>query len=196
MGAATAGAGALTAVTGAIQTFDAMATKKKVAREIKNMKEVPLTNIADGMQVSTLGSDLQREEAARLSATQTSALQDGGTRALLGGLGRVTARNQDVNAQIGANLDEQQKQIDQVAAQDEQRIQSIKEQRQMNKLAALSSQYNAANQGITQGIANVVQGAGTAGNAFSNMKSGATEGTNKIDKKIKIDPTKGKDIYG
>ena len=171
MGAATAvsaGAGALGAVTGAIQTFSEMSNKKKIAREIANMKEVPLTNIADGMQVSTLGSYLQKEQQARLAATQTSALQDGGTRALLGGLGRVSANSQDVNANIAANLDQQQKQIQQIKAQDEESIRNIKEQRKNAKLAALSSQYNAASQNATQGIANIVQGAGIAGNALAN----------------------------
>lgn len=174
MGAATAvsaGAGALTAVTGAITTFSEMANKKKIAREIAKQKEVPLTNIADSMQVSTLGSDLQKEQQAQISATQTSALQDGGTRAMLGGLGRVTARSQDANAQIAEGLDEQQININNVRAQDEQRIQMAKEQRQANKLAALSSQYNASSQNASQGMANVAQGLGTAGNAFANPTS-------------------------
>lgn len=173
MGAATAvsaGAGALGAVTGAITTFSEMANKKKIAREIKNMKDVPLMNIADGMQVSTLGSDLQKEQQAQLAATQTSALQDGGTRALLGGLGRVSANSQNVNAGIAANLDEQQNQIQQVRAQDEANIRATKEQRKNAKLAALSSQYNASSQNATQGVANIVQGAGMAGNALAYAK--------------------------
>ena len=142
--------------------------KKKIAREIANQKEVQLTNIADGMQVSTLGTDLEKEENARLSLSQTSALQEGGTRALIGGLGSVTAQNQNANARIAANLDEQQNNITNVRAQDEQRIQQTKDQRQANKLAALSSQYNAANQNQAQGMANIIQGAGMTGNALAN----------------------------
>lgn len=199
MGAVTAGAGALTAVTGAIDTFSNMRAKKRVANEIKNLKEVPLTNVAEGMQVSTLGSDLQKEEASRLAATQTSALQEGGTRALVAGLGRVTANNQDVNARIAADLDQQQQEINHIRAQDEGNIRGIKEQRQANKLAALSSQYNAANQGVAQGMANVVQGLGTAGNSISGMSKDAVPNTSsassKINKKIRIDPTTGRKIY-
>lgn len=176
MGAATAvsaGAGALSAVTGAITTFSEMANKKKIAKEIAKQKEVPLTNIADSMQVSTMGADLQKEQQAQLSATQTGALQDGGTRALLAGMGRVTSRSQDVNAQIAAGLDEQVNNINNVRAQDEQRIQVTKEQRQANKLAALSSQYNASSQNATQGMANTLQGIGAAGNAFANASEAA-----------------------
>jgi hypothetical protein len=58
------------------------------------------------MRVSTLGADLQGA-TSKTAATQTSALQ-GGTRAMLAGMGRVSAGSQNVNAQIeGANLDEQ-----------------------------------------------------------------------------------------
>ena len=198
MGAATAvsaGAGALGAVTGGIQYFSEKANQKKIAREIANMKEVPLTNVADGMQVSTLGSDLQKEQQAQLAATQTAALQDGGTRALLGGLGRVSANSQDVNATIAANLDQQQNQIEQIKAEDEANIRATKENRKNAKLAALSSQYNAASQNATQGLSNVVQGLGMAGNALGSTSSSSGDATPKIEKKIKIDPTTGRSIY-
>ena len=170
MGAVSAGAGALGAITGAVQMISANKDKKRIAREIANQKEATLTNAADGMQVSTMGSDLQKQENARLAATQTSALQDGGTRALLGGLGRVTANNQDANAEIAANLDEQQKRIEDIGAQDNIRIQQTKEQRQNAKLAALSSQYNTAGQNAAQGMSNVISGAAMAGNAVQGMR--------------------------
>jgi hypothetical protein len=171
MGAATAGASVLTAVTGLITTLNEAKNKKKIAREIANQKEVPLTNIADSMQVSTMGSDLQKQQQAQLAASQTSALQDAGSRALIGGLGAVTAQNQDLNSKIGAGLDEQVTNISNLRAQDEQRIQSIKEQRANAKLAALSSQYGAASQNQAQGMANIIQGAGIAGNAIANASS-------------------------
>lgn len=162
------GVGAAGVLSGGISALGAGKQKKRIAREIANQKEVPLTNVADSMQVSTLGSDLQKEEAARLAATQTSALQEGGTRALLGGLGRVTANNQDVNAKIAADLDAQQTNINNLKAQDEGRIQSVKEQRAQAKLAALSSQYNAASQAQSQGLGNIIQGAGMAAGAYAN----------------------------
>jgi len=171
MGAATAvsaGAGALGAVTGAVSMITEASNKKKIAREIAKQKETPLTNIADTMQVSTMGSDLQKKQQSQLAASQTSALQDAGSRALIGGMGAITAGNQDANARIAAGLDEQVSNISNVRAQDEQRIQGMKEQRQANKMAALSSQYNAASQNQAQGMSNIIQGAGMAGNALAN----------------------------
>lgn len=171
MGAATA----LGAVTGAVSMITEASNKKKIAREIAKQKETPLTNIADGMQVSTLGSDLQKQENASLASSQISALQDGGTRALIGGIRSVTDGTQDANARIAAGLDEQVANISNVRAQDEQRIQMTKDQRQANKLAALSSQYNAASQNQAQGMANIIQGAGMAGNALANAPAGTAK---------------------
>lgn len=167
MGAATAGAGALSAVTGAITAFSESKNKKKIAKEINNLPENKLSNIGDGMQVSTRGADSQKQEQGRLAATQIGALSDGGSRALIGGIGRVSEQNQNVNAEIGANLDEQQNNINNVKAQDEQRIQGTKEQRANAKLAALSSQYNASSQNMMAGIGGIVGGLGMAGTAAS-----------------------------
>lgn len=150
-----------------IEKGKANKAKKKAAAEIANQKRPELNNIADGLQVSTRGSDLQREENARNSATSLDALSDAGTRALGVGVGRVAAINSDVNAKIGADLDEQQKNIDFMRAQDNGNIRMTKEQRANANLAALSSQYNAASQDGTQANANIVQGLGTAANAVA-----------------------------
>lgn len=150
-----------------IEKGKARKAKKKIASEIANQKRPELDNIADGLQVSTRGSDLQREETARQSATALDALSDAGTRAVGVGVGRIAAVNADTNARIGADIDEQQKNIDFFRAQDKGNIRLTKEQRANANLAALSSQYNAESQNGTQANANIVQGAGMAGNAVT-----------------------------
>ncbi len=162
------GVAAVGTVSSAVAENKASKDKKKAAREIAAQKEVPLDNAAEGLQVSTRGADLQREEAARLASTQVDALSEGGTRAIVGGIGRVSDNNAAINANIGADLDRQQKEIDQIGAQDKVNIRQTKEQRLQNKIAALSSQYNAANQSQSMNTANVIQGLGSvasAGNA-------------------------------
>lgn len=130
---------------------------KDAQRALENYERQELTNIAEGLQVSTLGADLQREEQARLAATQVGALQGAGARGVIGGLGRVEAGSQQMNRQIGAELDAQQKQIDQMRAQDQANIRSMQEQREQQDVAALSSQYNAGNQMMWQGIGGIAQ---------------------------------------
>ncbi len=130
---------------------------KDAQRALENYERQELTNIAEGLQVSTLGADLQREEQARLAATQVGALQGAGARGVIGGLGRVEAGSQQMNRQIGAELDAQQKQIDQMRAQDQANIRSMQEQREQQDIAGLSSQYNAGNQMMWQGIGGIAQ---------------------------------------
>jgi len=126
---------------------------------LENYERQELTNVTEGLQVSTLGSDLQREESARLAATQVGALQGVGARGVVGGLGRVEAGNQQLNRQIGADLDAQQKQLDQLYAQEQANIRGMQEQREQQDISGLSSQYNAGNQMMWQGISGVAQSA-------------------------------------
>lgn len=152
-------------IMGGIKAISANKQKKRLAKEAANMKEVPLTNIADELKVSTVGAKARQEGQSALEATQMATLQEGGTRAIGVGTGRVAAGSQAVNKDIAVNLNEQQQNIDQVRAQDSQRIQMTKEQRQQAKLAALSSQYNAAADAEQQGYGNIAQGAAMAGTA-------------------------------
>jgi hypothetical protein len=151
---------------------------------LNNYERQELSNVTEGLQVSTLGSDLQREESARLAATQVGALQGVGARGVVGGLGRVEAGTQQLNRQIGAELDAQQKQIDQMYAQDQANIRGMQEQREQQDISGLSSQYNAGNQMMWQGIGGIAQtsmaGLGALGKASDATKAAGTfNGVNK-----------------
>ena len=159
-------AGGMSVVGGAYNMIQGSKQRKDAKNALDNYKRQELKNVAEDLQVSTLGADRQREEQARLSATQIDALQGAGTRGIIGGLGRVEAGNKAVNADIAANLDEQQKQIDAMKAEDDARIRGIQENREIGDINALSSQYNAGNEGFQQGIGQVIGGAGAIANKF------------------------------
>jgi hypothetical protein len=172
--------GAMTAIaaTGAlasgIQAISGAKQRRDAKNALENYERQNLENVAEGLQVSTLGSDLQREEQARLAASQVGALQGAGVRGLVGGLGRVEAGNQMTNREIGANLDAQQKQIDQMYAQDQANIRGMQEQREVGDISALSSQYNAGNAMMWQGIGGIAQ---SGMSALSNPKLWGGKGT-------------------
>lgn len=155
--------GAMTAIaaTGAlasgIQAISGAKQRRDAKNALENYQRQELNNIAEGLQVSTLGADLQREEQARMAASQVGALQGAGVRGVIGGLGRVEAGNQMMNREIAANLDAQQKQIDQMYAQDQANIRGMQEQREVADISALSSQYNAGNAMMWQGIGGIAQ---------------------------------------
>lgn len=148
------------------QTIQAGKEKREAKEDLDNYQRQQLTNVADGLQASTLGSDIQREEQSRLASSQVDALRSAGSRGILGGLGKVEAGNQMVMRQTGADLDMQQKQIDQMQAEDQVRIRSMQENREQNDINALSSQYQAGKQDQNMGFGNIVQGAGMLGGAF------------------------------
>lgn len=163
-------AGGMSVVGGAYNMIQGAKQRKDAKNALDNYKRQELKNVAEDLQVSTLGADRQREEQARLSATQIDALQGAGTRGIIGGLGRVEAGNQAVNADIAANLDEQQKQIDAMKAEDDARIRGIQENREIGDISALSSQYNAGNEAMQMGIGQTIGGAGAIANQFGKSK--------------------------
>lgn len=164
---ASAAAGALGAGVGIYETIQGAKQARDAKNALENYQRQELSNVAEGMQVSTLGSDIQKEEQARLASAQIDALQGAGARGIIGGLGRVEAGNQAVNRQIGADLDMQQKQIDQVRAQDEARIRDMQENREQADISALSSQYNTGQQNMMSGLGNAIAGTGQAITGFS-----------------------------
>jgi len=153
-----------------INAISAGKKRKKANKALQNLQTPELTNVAENLQVSTRGADLRTQEAGRNTASSVDALKRGGARALIGGIGNVQANNNAVNAEIGANLDEQQKDIDRMVAEDERRIQGAKEQRYQNDVAGLSSQIDSANDMQNQAWANAFKGVSDAGNSLSGNK--------------------------
>lgn len=161
--------GIIGAGLGVYQTIEGAKERSDAKKALENYNRQTLKNVADDLTISRLGADLQREEQARLSSTTVDALQ-GSSRNLIAGLGRVEAGNQAVNERIGASLDEKQKEIDIMKANEEANIRGIKEGREVADINALSSQYVAGKDQMYQGIGNTIQGAGIVMNQY-----GATE---------------------
>ncbi len=151
-----AGIGALSS---GLQALQGAKDKRRAEKALENYRRQELTNKAKDLTVSTRGADMQQEQQARLQAGQIDALRGAGTRGLIGGLGRVEAGSQQVSQQIGANLDQQQKDIDRQIMNEEIALRNMTNQMENADLAALSSQYNAGNQQMWSGIGGVAQSA-------------------------------------
>jgi hypothetical protein len=121
-----------------------------------------LTNITEGMRVSTLGAEMQTQEAQRRFATSVDALQSAGVRGLVGGLGQQEQMQQRLQQGISADLDRQQAQIEQMRAQDEGVIRGMKESREEFKIGALAGEEAAARQKQAAGFK-------TIGESFKSM---------------------------
>lgn len=127
-----------------IQMSEKRKMEKKANKAIDNFQWNDLTNPYESQQVSTLGSDLLTEQADINAATATEALRSSGTRGLAAGLGKIEAYRNNVNREIAANLDEQQKAIDRAVAAQEDKNQQDLAKRQEAELQGYGAMLNAA----------------------------------------------------
>jgi hypothetical protein len=139
MATATAAAGI---AGGAAKFFSGRAQQRKGEKFINNFKWQELKDPYGDLAVSTLGADMRKEEASRTTATSVDALSQGGARTLLGGLGKVQDSNNQVNKDIAAGLDEQQKNLDKLSAGQIVANQTVIEKRQGDELAGYGQMVN------------------------------------------------------
>ena len=93
-----------------------------------------------------------QDQSSRTTATMVDALRQGGIRGIFGGLPKVQAYNNKTSMDMRNYLDAQQIGIDKDYAVDEMRLRQIRENRDNQNIAGLSSGIDAANQDMWSGI--------------------------------------------
>lgn len=140
---------------GTSKFFEGKKMQKRAQKHIDEFEFSELNNVQEDRQVSTRSAELRTEQGDIQSATSTEALRAGGTRALVGGLGRVEANRNIINREVGANLDMQEKQIQGAIAQDNAAIRGMKERRESAELAGYGQMLNTGMGMKYQGITDV-----------------------------------------
>ena len=171
---------ALAAGTGLAGYLSQGKQAKNYQKQIENYQRQTLVNPYADLQVSTLGADRQREDLARTMTTYGNLASLSGTRGIASLLPNLTQTQNDQTAKIAANLDEQQKQIDQLKAQGEMQVQGMTEQRENNDLLGLGQAYQTSRANQAQSMGMIAQGLGTLGYAAANgvfNGSGSTGGS-------------------
>ena len=130
---------------------------KKTQEAIDNYKRQELTNPYESLQVSTMGADRQREDLARSISTMANNSVMGGSRAILGLAPQMLAQQKQQEAQIMANLDEQEKQRQQMVARGNEMVQNMQENREQNDLMGLGNALNTARQERMNGVNGLMQ---------------------------------------
>ena len=161
-------AAALSAGTGLAGAISQGKQAKNYQKQIENYERQKLVNPYADLQVSTLGADRQREDLNRTMTTYGNLASLSGTRGIASLLPNLTQTQNDQTAKIAANLDEQQKQIDQLKAQGEMQIQGMTEQRENNDLLGLGQAYQTSKANQAQSMGMIAQGLGTLGYAAAN----------------------------
>ena len=141
---------------------------KNYQKQIENYQRQTLVNPYADLQVSTLGADRQREDLARTMTTYGNLAAMSGTRGIASLLPNLTQTQNDQTAKIAANLDEQEKQRQQLIAQGDAQVQAMQENREQNDLLGLGNALQTARAMQAQYMAMISQGLGTLGSAAAN----------------------------
>ena len=166
--AVTLGSAALSAGTGLAGYLSQGKQARKYQEQIQNYERQKLVNPFAGLQVSTLGADRQREDLNRTMTTYGNLASLSGTRGIASLLPNLTQTQNDQTAKIAANLDEQEKQRQQLIAQGDAQVQSMQENREFNDLQGLGTAYQASKANQAQSMGMIAQGLGTLGYAAAN----------------------------
>ena len=175
-----AGSAALSAGTGLAGYLSQGKQARKYQEQIQNYERQKLVNPFAGLQVSTLGADRQREDLNRTMTTYGNLASLSGTRGIASLLPNLTQTQNDQTAKIAANLDEQEKQRQQLIAQGDAQVQAMQENREQNDLLGLGQAYQTSKANQAQSMGMIAQGLGTLGYAASNgvfNGSGSTGGS-------------------
>ncbi|WP_296683600.1 hypothetical protein [Flavobacterium sp.] len=150
--------GGLSLIGGAFQAIQGAKQASDAKNALMELKVPELKNVTEGLQVSTMGNDLKVENAGNRFAQNVDTLRSGGIRGVIGGLSSVNAQAKQTDLEVAADYEKQQNDIAQMAVEDDARIRAMQEQRYQNNVAALSSQVNAGQQSMMQGISGALQG--------------------------------------
>ena len=175
-----AGSAVLSAGTGLAGAISQGKQARKYQELIENYERQELVNPFAGLQVSTLGADRQREDLNRTMTTYGNLASLSGTRGIASLLPNLTQTQNDQTAKIAANLDEQEKQRQQLIAQGDAQVQAMQENREFNDLQGLGTAYQASRANQAQSMGMIAQGLGTLGYAAANgvfNGSGSTGGS-------------------
>lgn len=164
------------AIGGAISGFGKIKKGKQMERAgqqgIDNFEWQDLANPYKDLAISTAGTDLATDNLATNTATAVNALRSGGTRGVVGGVGRVQANANQVNKELAANLDMQQKNKDFAAAGQDVNNQNTMDIRQGNELAGYGNMMDVGMDMQTNGMGDLV----AAGGAIDSFAMSALTG--------------------
>jgi len=163
-------AGALTSVaTNIVQTKMGYDQYRQANEAIKNFKFSPLdySNAYKNLTTPGVGVDVMTSGAAEQRASTLETLKQGGARTFLAGAPQVDYQYQQSLAEAAKYYDEQQKQIDQLIAQEQSRLGAEKRQRtyqgDVMALQALGQEKQAGLETFTGGLGGIAKDITAAG---------------------------------
>jgi hypothetical protein len=148
----------------AAQTASGIAQTAKANKAINNYQRQDLTNKMEDIQISTMGSDLMREESARTTNTMINTIARGGSRAINANIGKITAANSQQNKYAAYDIEQQSTRRNELIARENARIQDMYENRENQDLYGLGAQLQAGRDTTWNGLSSMQTAIGFMGN--------------------------------
>lgn len=181
-------AGGIGVATGGFQLFQGIKQTKEANEAMANFERQDLENAYKDMGISTVGSELMREEAGRTTASLVDASRNAGIRGVFGAIPKISAQNNSQNREAQLYLDNQVQNRNQLVAQDNMRIQSMQEARDNQELAGIGQLKQTGQENTFSGI----RGIGNSGYLLAaNMKSENAGARGLLDSVKALTPSNG-----
>lgn len=176
MAAATATALTGLALSG-YQAFKGMDEQRKAKNALQryNRQDLDASNPYEDIPISTVGTDIMREESQRTSANAVDALRNGGTRGIAMIPQLVAGQNRQ-NQEIRSYLDDQINKRNYAIAGDKTAIRGMKEDRENADLSGLGQQMQVGRQNMWSGLRGAASSAMYAANNIDWNGKGAEKG--------------------
>lgn len=141
--------------------YSGMQQKKEAKEKLDNLKVPELNNAFEDIQISTVGSELMREESQRTNATLVDAVRSGGTRSVMSSIPKIVALNNNQNKKARKYIDDQVIDRDYGIAGESRQIRRLEENRYLGDVHGLGNLYNVGSQNEWNGMRGAVALGGT-----------------------------------
>jgi len=138
--------------------YDASERERKAKNEMNNYERQTLDNAFKDIPISTVGSELMREENQRTAADLIDASRNGGIRGVFAGIPKIQSFTNTSNREARAYLDDQDIKRNYAIAGDNQNLRGIRENRDNANISSLSNQEQKAYSDKWNGISGAVSG--------------------------------------
>jgi hypothetical protein len=134
------------------QTINGIIQRNKAKKELDRLEAPEITNAFEGVEISTMGSDLVKEESQRTTAGLLDTSRAGGTQTAFGLTPRIMSMSNRSNERAAQLLDDQVVKKEYAVAGDETRIQQMEENRYLNDVAGLGQAIQTGRQDTWSGV--------------------------------------------
>lgn len=160
---------AIGVATAAYTVYNAEEQKADAKKAMENLEVPELENPYENMRVSTMGSDLLREEGQRRTASVIDGLRGGGARNMMSAIPKIVAMNNDINQQARKEIDDQMLDRERLIAGYGDKQNDYEERRYQGELQGYGQMYYQGQQQMWNGVRTGLSSLGSLGRSLDGM---------------------------